>query len=169
MQMNIHNIRYAAAILFIFFLHSFEVYAYERKEIGSWEVTSFDDNVYLATTTNLGNEVSMLSYGCSKLNNGCNFIIKANLECQNGIRMPIFINTDSGAFSILGDCVHLKDRIEIIIDKQYTSNIRAAINDSNVAGVSIPLLSGEFKIIKFYTYRSDDALSEAETKSGLNN
>ncbi len=127
----------------------------EKQTIGDW-VLDVRPGFSEAYTGN--NSGSVFGFLCST--DSCSAYLDTKDSCDEGASIPMLINAESGSAYVLAKCTHFPQAgsvryISVIEDKQ----IATAISSGAAIGFAVPMLGGEFKVVRFSL---DGALSATD-------
>lgn len=117
----------------------------EKQPIADW-VLNVQPGFSEAYTGN--DSGSTFGFLCST--DSCSAYLDTKDRCDEGANIPMLINAESGSAYVLAKCTHFPQAgsvryISVIEDKQ----IATAISSGAAIGFAIPMLGGEFKVVRF--------------------
>ena len=115
-------------------------------KVGDWWLTiQASPNIVETFTSNGSNSTFGLICGTS-----CTFYLDTNTQCDEGEAVPMLVNSQSGSTYTIAKCEILSNgSITRYLSSFTDKNIVTAISAGNVIGFAIPLINGEFKVVRF--------------------
>lgn len=117
----------------------------DKQNIGDW-IVDVQPGLSEAYTGN--DSGSVFGFLCSA--DSCSAYLDVNSQCDENSSIPMLINAESGSAYVTAKCTHFSQAgsvryISVIDDKQ----IATVISSGAAIGFAIPMLSGEFKVVRF--------------------
>jgi hypothetical protein len=127
--------------------------------VKDWTFRLFDDGSARAQTLN--DSGSVLGVYCVAAKN-CQAYLLASTDCEENGKYPVLMNSTSGAKALDTTCTNIgtpdsKPRFALLFD-DFESVVNLMFKD-RVAGFSIPMADGTFKVTRFSLDGSNEALA----------
>ncbi|MDE2342708.1 MAG: hypothetical protein KGL63_04845 [Betaproteobacteria bacterium] len=118
----------------------------EPLKVGDWWLTVQASSSLVETfTSNGSNSTFGLICGAS-----CTFYLDTHTQCDEGEAIPMLVNSQSGSTYTVAKCEILtRGPITRYVSAFPDKDIVTAISAGNVIGFAIPLVNGEFKVVRF--------------------
>ena len=113
----------------------------DRQTVGDWVVTGSE-----AFTVN--DSGSQFGFLCS--DGSCVAYLDTKTACEDDATIPMVINSDSGAAYVLATCIHIKrDGETRYVSAIQDKDVATAITTGSAIGFAIPMVGGQFKVVRF--------------------
>jgi hypothetical protein len=127
--------------------------------VKDWTFKLFDDGSAGAQTLN--DSGSALGVYCAAAKN-CQVYLLASTDCEENGKYPVLVNSTSGAKALDTTCANIstpdaKPRFALFFDDFQT--VVSLMFKDRVAGFSIPMADGTFKVTRFSLDGSNEALT----------
>lgn len=126
---------------------------------GDWVVTKTTPGLQIAKTST-GNAVAGIV--CVVRSDNCYAYIGTDSPCKEDDRIPMLINSAVGSAMITTKCAELGGSRFNLIEEFDAA--KSAMESGGVVGFAMPLLSGEFRVVRFSTRGATAAIREAMTR-----
>lgn len=108
---------------------------------------------------------SAVGVWCGEEIQSCFFYIRSNTTCEEGATGITLVNAETGAFSVELLCtkVEMNGKLEYFNLLSNFDGMKKALEENTFIGFSIPMASGEFKVVRFGLRGSSQAIKAAQT------
>lgn len=118
----------------------------QSRRIADWTVDITATYAEAFTGNASGSTFGLYCFGADD----CLFYVDTRTTCNEGAETPLLVNASSGSTYVIGTC----RIVRLSSQTRYLNTIRdadmvTAISSGRVIGFAIPLLSGDFRVIRF--------------------
>lgn len=137
---------YLFQVLCLLMLACSSLSASAEKRFGSWEAGSITavEGMYAGT---MNESKAILGQYCLNETETCYWLLANNINCKEGIEVPVLINYDEAALNQTMLCVKIDGKSRYAFTNFET--IDAAIKASARIGIAFPLENGLFQVNRF--------------------
>lgn len=132
--------------------------AAQKYTLGQWEVNKDLANIQLAITRT--GDYQALVF-CVISANGCEAAVNLGVQCDEGEKYPLLINSSVGAFHMNGTCEKFGTSKVLTLDN-FDSAVSAFESGGDVGFVA-PMASGQFRVVRFSTAGGAAAIKAARS------
>lgn len=131
----------------------------QSKTFGAWTVVMSDDKEDLIAATSVDDD-KYLAYRCFSASGKCVHVVNLAAECEDGKEYPVLINSSHAAAAITCTCSENEDRYELIPD--FDEFHALLTKSTGYVGFALPMVSGQFKVVRFSLNGVKDAMRQAQ-------
>lgn len=131
----------------------------QGRKFGAWTVMVSDDKSDLIAATSVDDD-KYLAYRCFSSNGKCAHVVNLAAECEDGKEYPVLINGSHAALAITCTCSDNDGSYELVPD--YDEFHTLLTRSSGYIGFALPMVSGQFKVVRFNLNGAKDAMRAAE-------
>jgi hypothetical protein len=147
--------RTAATVLFMSLLLTTAGLSAQERKFRDWRVGILSGNsgVY-AGTTNDSNGI--FGQFCLKEDASCYWLLATDINCTEGNKYPVLVNSDAGASSQELYCIKIDGKPRYAFTN--FDSINEIITASSRIGIAFPMANSQFQVSRFSLVGSNDAL-----------
>jgi hypothetical protein len=118
----------------------------QARQFGAWAAGVMDgkEGVFAATVNDSG---GVLGQYCFRESGSCLWLLANDINCEDGARYPVLVNTDSGAVSTTIRCIDVDGKARYVFEAFDV--IDDAVRKANWFGIAFPMQSGRFQVSRF--------------------
>jgi hypothetical protein len=131
----------------------------QTRKFGAWTVAMSDDKKDLIAATTV-DEDKYLAYRCFGRTKKCAHVVNLAAECEEGKEYPVLVNSSHAALAITCTCSVNEDQYELVPDYDDFHTVLA--NSTGYIGFALPMVSGQFKVVRFNLNGVGGAMEMAE-------
>lgn len=131
----------------------------QTKTFGAWTVVPSNDKEDLIAATAVDDD-KYLAYRCFSASGKCAHIVNLAAECEDGKEYPVLINSSHAAAAITCTCSENDGQYELIPD--FDDFHELLTKSSGYIGFALPMVSGQFKVVRFSLSGAKDAMRTAQ-------
>lgn len=147
------------SILLSLFLVTGSAALAQPRTFRDWQVVVSDDKRDLIAATSVDSD-KYLAYRCFGKTGKCVHVINLAAECNDGKSYPVLVNSSYSAVAMTCTCSKNGSRYELVPE---FDTIHPLLEKSNgYIGFALPMLSGQFKVVRFSLDGVREAMRLAE-------
>lgn len=131
----------------------------QTRTYRDWTVVISDDKQDLIAATGVDND-KYLAYRCFGKTGKCVHVFNLAAECQDGKSYPVLVNSSYSALAMTCACSKNGHRYELVPDFDQFHKILES--STGYIGLALPMVSGQFKVVRFSLAGVRDAMALAE-------
>lgn len=131
----------------------------QTRTFQDWTVMISDDKQDLIAATSVDDD-KFLAYRCFTKLGKCAHVFNLATQCENGKSYPVLVNSNYSALAMTCTCSKNGTNYEFIPD--FTEFHKILQNSSGYIGFALPMVSGQFKVVRFSLAGVRDAMALAE-------
>lgn len=135
------------------------VVAAQTRTFRDWQVMVSDDKKDLIAATSVDGD-KYLAYRCFGKTGKCVHVFSLAAECEDGKSYPVLVNSSYSALALTCTCSKNGSRYELI--PEYDRFNRILKGGTGYIGFALPMVSGQFKVVRFSLTGAQDAMALAE-------
>lgn len=133
----------------------------DRQKVGDWLVDVGENYTEAFTSNDSGS-----TFGLFCLSESCSFYFDVNTRCEDDEQTFVLINAESGAAYVNVKCVIFHtEKVVRYLNVAQDIAIANSITQGNIIGIAIPMISGNFKVVRFSLNGAMVATKKAFDKS----
>jgi hypothetical protein len=125
-----------------------------------WHVDKSLSGFQIAKVVNSGNSAAGII--CNLTNEACDAYLTTDVGCEEDEKIPLMINSSIGAFQITAKCM-IFSQIKLLVIVEFDNAIQAFESGGEI-GFAMPMISGQFRVIRFGTVGAKVAINSARTR-----
>jgi hypothetical protein len=128
----------------------------QGRQFGAWAAGVLDgkEGVFAATVNDSG---GVLGQYCYREAGSCLWLLANDINCEDGAKYPVLVNTDSGAANTTIRCVKVDGKARYVFE--VFDLIDDAVRSASWFGIAFPMEDGRFQVSRFSMQGAAQAVS----------